>query len=166
MNEQTCRHDVYLGLGTNLGDRQGNLHRAVEYINERIGEVISLSSFYETKPVGFVSDNLFLNAACCVKTGLEPFDVLEESQTIEKLMGRINKSVDGVHFDRIIDIDLLIYDNLILQSAELILPHPRLHERDFVLFPLSEIAGDLRHPSLKKSLKELSCELKNSNTKK
>ncbi|MDR1809408.1 MAG: 2-amino-4-hydroxy-6-hydroxymethyldihydropteridine diphosphokinase [Prevotella sp.] len=148
-------HNVFLGLGSNLGDREKNLRDAVEKITEKIGDVVSLSSFYETKPVGFTSENLFLNAACHVKTSLQPLEVLEITQQIEKELGRTSKSVNKRYADRTIDIDLLLFDLLILKTQKLTLPHPTLHERDFVLLPLAEIAGDAMHPVLRKKIGEL-----------
>ena len=149
------KHDVYLGLGSNLGDRGENLKNAIKHINERIGDVISISAFYVTEPVGFDSQNQFLNAAIHVRARLSPATVLSVSQEIEQEMGRHTKSVAGVHTDRIIDIDLLLYDDLIFRSDELTLPHPHLHERDFVLMPLSEIAAEYKHPLLGKTIEEL-----------
>lgn len=149
------RTEVYLGLGTNLGDKEANLRAAVRKINERIGEVTSLSAFYVTAPWGFSSANSFLNAACCVKSELSPLDLLKETQTIERELGRMKKSVDGNYNDRLIDIDLLLYGDLILHTPELEIPHPLMTERRFVMDPLAEIASDVVHPVLGKRLGEL-----------
>lgn len=146
---------VYLGLGTNLGDKAANLHAAVERINERIGKVTSLSSFYETAPWGFTSEHSFLNAAAAVETALPPLEVLRTTQAIERELGRLKKSSGGVYSDRLIDIDLLLYDDLILRTPELQLPHPLMTEREFVMTPLIEIAGEAVHPVFKKKLNEL-----------
>lgn len=146
---------VYLGLGTNLGDKEANLRVAVEKINERIGEMISLSAFYATAPWGFSSDNSFLNAACCVETSLSPFEILWETQAIERELGRLAKSVLGVYGDRPIDIDLLLCEDLILHSPLLTLPHPLMHERRFVMEPLAEIAPEVIHPLFRQTMKEL-----------
>ena len=135
---------VYLGLGTNMGDKEMNLRTAVQWINDRIGEVTSLSSFYETAPWGFVSDNSFLNGAVCVETELMPLEVLHRTQAIERELGRTHKSVNGVYSDRIIDIDLLLYEDVVMQSPELTLPHPRIGERGFVLAPLRDLFPDGR----------------------
>lgn len=137
---------VYLGLGTNMGDKEANLRTAVRLINDRIGKVTSLSSFYRTAPWGFVSDNDFLNAAACSETQLDPLEVLHLTQAIEKEMGRTAKSVERVYSDRPIDIDLLMYDDTVMQTPELTLPHPLMGERSFVMDPLAEIAGEMVHP--------------------
>ena len=149
---------IYLGLGTNLGDKELNLRVAVQKIEERIGKVISLSAFYATAPWGFQSDNNFLNAAAGGETSLSPFDILERTQRIEQEIGRLHKSHDGVYSDRLIDIDLLLYEDLVLSvtsasGAELTLPHPLMAERDFVMKPLAEIAPDILHPVLGKTMK-------------
>ena len=146
---------VYLGLGTNMGDKEMNLRTAVQWINDRIGKVTSLSSFYETAPWGFVSENRFLNAAVCVETELKPLEVLHQTQAIERELGRTHKSVNGVYSDRIIDIDLLLYEDVVMQSPELTLPHPLMTERGFVLEPLAEIAGEVVHPVCKQTIGEL-----------
>ena len=145
----------YLSLGTNLGDKRQNLHAAVKLIEERIGSVTSLSSFYETAPWGFTSEHTFLNAALCVRTSLTPFQVLTLTQTIERELGRTHKSVNGQYSDRLIDIDILLCDDLILHTPTLQIPHPLMHLRSFVLQPLAEIAPDVVLPVLGKSIKEL-----------
>ena len=146
---------VYLGLGTNLGDKEQNLRMSIKKIEERIGNVVSLSAFYATAPWGFSSENSFLNAAVCVETTLVPLQVLEETQRIERELGRTEKSVNGLYADRLIDIDLLLYDDRVMDAEGLILPHPLMTERRFVMEPLSEIAPDVVHPVLHKTMKEL-----------
>lgn len=155
---------VYIGLGTNLGDRDENLRVAVQKIEKQIGKVVSLSAFYVTTPWGFASANSFLNAAVCVETDLLPLEVLQETQQIERELGRIHKSVGGVYSDRLIDVDILLYGDLILSTAsasgaELILPHPLMTERAFVMQPLAEIAPGLMHPVLRKTVKEIAANL-------
>ena len=147
--------EVYVGLGTNLGDKEQNLRDAVQKIEEQIGKVVSLSAFYVTAPWGFSSDNSFLNAAVCVETKLSPLEVLQETQMIEKELGRTQKSVNRMYSDRLIDIDLLLYGDKILQDERLSLPHPLMAERKFVLEPLAEIAPDVVHPVLHKTIREL-----------
>ena len=146
---------VYFGLGTNLGDKEHNLRLAVRKIEERVGKVVSLSAFYATAPWGFSSEHTFLNAAACVETLLPPLSVLHLTQEIEREIGRTHKSVGGVYSDRVIDIDLLLYDDRVLDTPELKLPHPLMHERRFVMEPLSEIAPDLVHPILNKKMLDL-----------
>ena len=151
---------VYVGLGTNLGDKEQNLRDAVQKIEEQIGEVVSLTAFYVTAPWGFTSENSFLNAAACVETELSPLDVLQKTQTIEHELGRMKKSINGAYSDRLIDIDLLMYEDLVLSvtsptGVELNLPHPLMTERDFVMKPLAEIAPELVHPVLGKTMREL-----------
>lgn len=136
-------HIVFLGLGTNLGDREANLKAAVEQINKRVGEVTSLSAFYVTEPWGFESSHPFLNAVCRVDTVLTPHEVLAVTQDIERMIGRTKKSVNGCYSDRPIDIDILIYDDCRLNTPELTIPHPLMHKRDFVMKPLGEIAPEL-----------------------
>lgn len=152
---QKMLHDVYFGLGTNLGNKEKNLQLAIEKINKRIGEVITYSAFFKTSPVGFSSENLFLNAACHARSYLTPSEILKYTQEIEIEMGRVSKSYNKQYSDRIIDIDILLYDNLIYTSEELVLPHPHLHERDFVLIPLKEVAENAVHPLLKKKISEI-----------
>ena len=145
---------VYVGLGTNLGDKEQNLKVAVQKIEEQIGKVVSLSAFYITAPWGFTSENSFLNAAACVETELSPLDVLQKTQSIERELGRTKKSVNGAYSDRLIDEDLIL-SAVTPSGAELNLPHPLMAERDFVMKPLAEIAPELVHPVLGKTMREL-----------
>ncbi len=130
---------LYLSLGSNLGDRAENLRRAIALIGEQVGKVQRVSSFIETEPWGFQSEHPFLNAACLVLTTLSPFECLDATQQIERELGRRTKSSGGIYHDRPIDIDLLMYDDLQLSTPRLTLPHPHMHERDFVMIPLREI---------------------------
>ena len=132
-------HKLYISLGSNLGDREAILHRAIALIGERVGPVLRTSRFIETEPWGFQSGNTFLNAACLVETSLTPMQCLRETQQIERLLGRTRKSVNGQYHDRPIDLDLLMYDDLEMNTPELVLPHPHMQERDFVMIPLREI---------------------------
>jgi len=141
-------HQVYLGLGTNLGDKEANLKAAIEEIRKRVGEVTSLSAFHASEPWGFTSENTFLNAVCCVSTGFSPMEVLRLTQDIERSLGRLKKSVNGQYSDRLIDIDILLYDDLHLSTPELTVPHPLMWERDFVMIPLHEIAPDINAETL------------------
>ena len=135
-------HRLYIGLGSNLGDRSALLDEALRLIDERVGHVVRVSSYYETEPWGFQSDNLFLNAAALVITTLSPQRCLKETQHIERQLGRVDKSVDGAFQDRPIDIDLLMYDDLEVNEPDLTLPHPHIEEREFVQIPLQEILDE------------------------
>lgn len=132
-------HKLYLSLGSNLGDRSGNLLKAIELIDELVGSVYRVSSFIETDPVGFCSENRFINAVCLVHTHFSPHRCLEETQAIEQMLGRNHKTIGGDYQDRIIDIDLLMYDRIEISDEVLTLPHPRMKEREFVMQPLQEI---------------------------
>ncbi len=145
---------VYLGLGTNLGDKERNLNDAMLALAMEVGNVISQSTFYTSKPWGFKSENEFLNAVVLVETQLSPFDLLLKTQEIEKQLGRTSKT-DSEYTDRIIDIDILLYDRLIINQPTLKIPHPLIADRDFVLIPLTEIAPDLTHPVSGKKFKDL-----------
>lgn len=148
-------HIVYLALGANIGDKEKNIHLALENIDKRIGKLLALSAFYVTEAQGFDSDNLFINAACKIETELSPLEVLEYTQVIERELGRKKKTIGGQYTDRLIDIDILFYDNQILEYPHLIIPHPHMQERDYVLKPMSDIASDFRHPILNKTIEEL-----------
>lgn len=135
-------HTAYLSLGTNLGDKEKNLLSAISEIERRIGPIRTQSAFLATEPWGFESENTFLNAAVCVETRLAPLDLLHVTQQIERDLGRTHKSVGGQYHDRIIDIDILLYDDLHLATKELTIPHLHMYERDFVLIPLQQILNE------------------------
>lgn len=129
---------VILGLGTNLGNREANLRNAIEFL-KNIGTIIRQSSIIETEAVGFASDNKFLNMVIAIETKLSPIELLDATQEIERKMGRKQKSANGVYHDRLIDIDIIDYNGIILNTERLTLPHPKANERDFVKIPLAEI---------------------------
>ena len=126
-----------------MGDRAENLTRAVALISEQVGTVLACSSFMETAPWGFTSDNHFLNAVLAVDTALSPLELLRVTQSIERELGRLHKTIDGNYSDRIIDIDILLYEDLTIVSEELTIPHPYILMRDFVYLPLGEIAPEV-----------------------
>lgn len=132
-------HQVYLGLGSNLGDCRKNLERAIRLIGDRVGQVTRQSSFIETEPWGFESLNKFMNAVILCETTRSPREVLLLTQQIERDMGRMKKSVSGGYADRAIDIDILLYDDVTIDEPDLKIPHPLMHERDFVMRSLNEI---------------------------
>ena len=138
------KHKVFLGLGSNLGDCQANIDRAIELISERVGEVIRRSSLIETEPWGFESENKFLNGVILCETALTPRQVLRKTQKIERDMGRKKKTSSLQYSDRPIDIDILLYDDLTVDEPDLQIPHPRMQERDFVMIPLQQLR-DLTH---------------------
>jgi 2-amino-4-hydroxy-6-hydroxymethyldihydropteridine diphosphokinase len=146
-------HKVFLGLGTNMGDRDANLREAISRIGENIGSVSKASSLFETEPWGFESRNRFLNMVAEVETRLTPSGVLGAILMIEAQLGRIRGGKQ--YSSRVIDIDILFYDDLILDGITLKIPHPLMHKRNFVMVPLNEIAPDLIHPVLKKSVGSL-----------
>lgn len=132
-------HCLYIGLGSNLGDRKALIMEALRLVGLQVGSVERVSSMIETEPWGFDSENRFLNAAALVLTSLSPHECLRRTQHIERMLGRRQKSVNGHYHDRPIDIDLLRYDDLEIHENELTLPHPRIEEREFVKIPLQEI---------------------------
>lgn len=152
---------VYLGLGTNIGHKKENLTRAIELLSLALGRYTSLSSFLETAPWGFESDNTFLNCVVSFKTDLMPQELLDTTEKIERELGRTVKSNGGIYHDRTIDIDILLYGSEITKTPRLTIPHPLMHQRAFVLEPLAEIAPDLMHPTIGKSIKQLANEQNN-----
>ncbi len=122
-----------------MGDRKGNIKLAIKQISELIGPVVRQSALIETAPWGFNSANTFINAAVCSETSLSPREVLQATQDIERALGRTTKSIDGQYHDRLIDIDILLYDDLHVNEPDLVIPHPHMNERQFVMQPLSEI---------------------------
>lgn len=149
---------AYLSLGTNLGNKRRNLVTAAALLAERAGDILALSEIYETEPWGFESSHLFLNAALVLETSFSPLDLLQATRLIEIEMGRIAKS-DGSYEDRVIDIDMLMYDEVVMQTSRLTLPHPLMHKRRFVMEPLAEIAPDAVHPVFHKTMNRLVAEL-------
>ena len=151
---------VYLGLGTNIGNRKENLTRAIEALSLALGHYTALSSFIETAPWGFDSENSFLNCAVAFETELTPLQLLDTTESIERELGRTTKSTGGTYHDRVIDIDILLYGSEIVETPRLAIPHPLMPLRDFVLEPLAEIAPHAIHPTSGKSIDELATELK------
>jgi len=143
---------VYLGLGSNLGNREANLRLALRLL-ESLCRVEEVSSLYETAPVGVENQPPFYNAACRITTGLEPGALLRFLKRVEHEVGR---RPGGPHWGpRPIDLDLLLYEDVVMESNDLVLPHPGLAERPFVLVPLAEIAPEARHPVLNKTVREM-----------
>lgn len=134
---------LYLSLGTNLGDRRSNLDCALELIAGQVGTIVRASDIIETEPWGFASGNGFLNMAVKVETALTPLEALHATQAIERQLGRTEKTVNGQYRDRLIDIDLLMYDDVVMNTPELTLPHPLMRKRQFVMQPLEQIAPEL-----------------------
>jgi len=145
---------VYIGLGTNLGNKEQNLKNAIQELTNEVGNVTCQSGFYLSKPWGFQSDNQFLNAVISLDTNFSAFDLLAKTQQIENEIGRTAKTTD-VYADRVIDIDILFYDNEIIDTPKLKIPHPFILERDFVYVPLLEIAPDLKHQTSGKKIREM-----------
>ncbi len=145
-------HKVYFSIGGNLGNRPINLNRAISEITKKVGPVLSISSIYETKAWGVENQPDFLNQVLLVKTTLSPLETLETVLAIELDMGRVRTQK---WYTRIIDIDLLFFDNQIISSKKLTIPHPFIAERNFVLAPLAEIAPNFVHPVNKKNINTL-----------
>ena len=142
---------AYLGLGSNMGDRQSNIDKALDFLSQRL-RIGKVSSIYDTEPVGNVEQPRFLNLVCEVYTILAPIALLTVGKAIESKLGRVQGKRNA---PRPIDIDILFYGDQVIETAELVIPHPRLMERAFVLIPLAQIAPDLVHPINGKTVKEL-----------
>lgn len=147
---------VYLALGSNLGNREANLERALDLLSQRL-RIKRVSSVYQTDPVGDIAQPRFLNQVCQAETTLSPQELLSLAEGIEKKLGR---RVTKANAPRPMDIDILFYDSEIIETPELVIPHPRLTERAFVLIPLAEIAPQLEHPKIGITIKELKEKLK------
>ena len=146
---------VYLGLGSNMGDRQENLDRTLDFLSQRL-RMGKISSVYDTEPIGNVEQPRFLNLVCQAYTRLTPEALLALAKGIEKKLGRAGKSGNP----RPIDIDILLFGEQVVETPELVIPHPKMAERAFVLIPLAEIAPDLAHPVSGKKIKELADDIK------
>ena len=152
--------EAYLLLGGNLGDRTGNLRKAAGMLPGKGIKIIARSSLYETEPWGFKHDIYFLNRVLKIETTLKPVELLERILRIERNMGR--EKSDNLYSSRIIDIDILFYDDKIIKTDQLIIPHPKIHERMFALVPMAEIDPEYIHPALKKSINTLMDECNDS----
>ena len=152
MQSKDFFHTAYLALGSNLGDKEANLRRALELLQQRGVEVVKTSNFICTEPYGVTDQPQFLNGVCEVRTSLAPLALLHTLLEIEQEMGRVRLRHWG---ERNIDLDLLLYEDVVMDTPELILPHPDMQNRDFVLLPLAEIAPEIIHPTLQKTISEL-----------
>jgi 2-amino-4-hydroxy-6-hydroxymethyldihydropteridine diphosphokinase len=152
-------HTIFLAFGSNLGNKKENIETAYKIIEKQIGKIISQSAFYVTEPKDFNSDNFFINSVCEIASELSLLKVFSITQQIEVEIGRIQKSNNGHYFDRLIDIDLLMYDNVVVNTYEITVPHPRFHLRSFVLIPFAEIASNVIHPILYKTISQLKNDL-------
>jgi 2-amino-4-hydroxy-6-hydroxymethyldihydropteridine diphosphokinase len=144
---------VFFGIGTNLNKRESNINEAVARIEEHIGKIIAFSSVYETEPWGFQSENEFLNMVVKVETNLTPYGLLERIRMIESLLGRVRSN--KYYTSRIIDLDILLYENKVINETSLKIPHPLMQDRKFVLVPLCEIEPYLIHPVLNQTIASL-----------
>ncbi len=143
---------TYLLLGSNLGNSKEILENAMQAIEERVGKIILCSKYYETAPWGVENQPNYLNIALAVDTLLSAVELLKQTQQIEDLLGRVRKEKWGA---RLIDVDIIFYGDAVINLPDLVIPHPLMQERNFVLVPLQEIAPDFEHPTLKKTIQNL-----------
>ena len=146
---------IYILLGSNIGDKKNYIDGACDEILSSIGDIEVYSSYYQTSPWGFESNDEFLNRAICVRSKLTPNDIMIVLLDIESRLGRVRGVKDKGYQSRTIDLDIILIDDLIIRNELLIVPHPRMTERNFVLVPLAEIAGDFIHPEKKISINNL-----------
>ena len=151
------KRNVYLSIGSNIGDKEHNLNLAIGQIEKSIGYIVKVSNFYSNPAEGFIGD-YFLNACLHVKSNLSPKDLINSILKIENLFGRKRK-VKGVYESRNIDIDIIFVDDIIMKTESLTIPHPRMHKRHFVLIPLCDISEEIFHPLKKKTINELLLDL-------
>ena len=148
--------NAYIGLGSNLGDKEDNIKKAIDLMKEKC-KILEVSSLYKTEPVGYKNQDWFLNCTVEIKINFLPHELLIFLKSIEKKLGRVKTIKNG---PRTIDLDILFYGNEVIKTNNLTIPHPRLHERLFVLEPLKEICPELVHPILKKNINELISDLR------
>jgi len=153
------KREIYIGLGSNLGNRLANIRKAIELMKQEGIEIVKESSIYETEPVGYKEQGWFLNSVVKARTQFSPEGLWKRLEKIEKVMGREREIKWG---PRIIDLDILFYGNKVLNGKQLQIPHPELHKRRFVLLPLKEIAPELVHPVLNKTIGEILGELEDN----
>jgi len=152
---------VYIGLGSNLGRKKANIRRAIKLLNKKTDiKILKVSSLYETEPMGYVKQDWFVNACLKAETNLSPRQLLNTLKDIEKQLKRKKRFIRWG--PRTIDMDILLYDNLRLKTKDLIIPHPEMHKRAFVLIPLMELEPNLVHPTKRKSILKLLANLKRS----
>ncbi|MDO4179109.1 MAG: 2-amino-4-hydroxy-6-hydroxymethyldihydropteridine diphosphokinase [Phascolarctobacterium sp.] len=152
MCQELLKHEAYIALGSNLGNLKENLETALKFLEAKGIEILAVSDFISTEPYGVIDQPKFLNAVCKVATTLEPLELLRTILGIENAMGRVRKRHWG---ERNIDLDLILYEDVVMDMDELKLPHPDMQNRDFVLLPLVQIAPEVKHPLLGKTIREL-----------
>lgn len=147
-------HNVFIAFGSNMGNRRRMIEYALILCSDLIGKVVALSEIRSSAPVGYDSDHEYLNGVFHLETRLEPDDILARCMAIERELGRVRTPGAGYE-DRPIDLDILFYDDAVISNENLVIPHPRMHERRFVIEPMNDLAPDFVHPTLKKSMKQL-----------
>lgn len=146
--------DVYLGIGSNIGDRHSYINQAIQEV-DKIARVISISELYETEPLGFKADQNFINCCIKIRCSMTPHQLLKALREIERELGRLEKSKNGMYKSRTIDLDILFFGDLTYSDKQLVIPHPELHNRSFVIQPLNDIAPELKHPLLNRTIQEI-----------